>query len=192
MATELEKATKGGKSLDKAVVELLPKVIKENKRILFNGNNYSKEWEKEAGKRGLLNLKNTVDALPQLISKESHRRVREVQGPERARAALALRHHGRDLQQDRERRRSVDGPDRESLHPAGRTRVPEAGRAERVGGESGRRASRPRARSCSPRSTKLTDEFKKRTDKLQIGARPSRAATRSSTRSTSAMRSFPR
>ena len=67
MATELEKATKGGKSLEQAVAELLPKVIKENKRIIFNGNNYSKEWEKEAGKRGLLNLKNTVDALPQLI-----------------------------------------------------------------------------------------------------------------------------
>jgi glutamine synthetase len=70
MATELEKATKGGKSIEQAVVELLPKVIKENKRIIFNGNNYAKEWEKEAGKRGLLNLKNTVDALPQLTTKE--------------------------------------------------------------------------------------------------------------------------
>jgi glutamine synthetase len=68
MATELEKAVKSGKSLEKAVGELLPKVIKENKHIIFNGNNYSKEWEKEAGKRGLLNLKNTVDALPQLVS----------------------------------------------------------------------------------------------------------------------------
>jgi glutamine synthetase len=70
MATELEKSIKGGKSLEKAVAELLPKVIKENKRIIFNGNNYSLEWEKEAAKRGLLNLKNTVDALPQLVSKD--------------------------------------------------------------------------------------------------------------------------
>jgi glutamine synthetase len=70
MATELEKSTKSGKSLEQAVLALLPKVIKENKQIIFNGNNYSKEWEKEAGKRGLLNLKNTVDALPQLVSKE--------------------------------------------------------------------------------------------------------------------------
>jgi glutamine synthetase len=70
MATELEKLQKGGKTLEKAVGELLPRVIKENKRIIFNGNNYSKEWEKEAAKRGLLNLKNTVDALPQLVSKE--------------------------------------------------------------------------------------------------------------------------
>src|SRR5262249_37089858 len=44
--------------------------IKEHKRIIFNGNNYSAEWEKEAGKRGLQNLKNTVDALPQLVSKD--------------------------------------------------------------------------------------------------------------------------
>jgi glutamine synthetase len=70
MVTELEKATSSGKSLEKAVAELLPKVIKEHKRIIFNGNNYSKEWEKEAGKRGLQNFKNTVDALPQLIAKE--------------------------------------------------------------------------------------------------------------------------
>jgi glutamine synthetase len=70
IATELESATKGGKKLEKAVAELLSKVIKENKQIIFNGNNYSKEWEKEAGKRGLLNLKNTVDALPQLVTKE--------------------------------------------------------------------------------------------------------------------------
>jgi glutamine synthetase len=70
LATELEKSIKGGKSLEKAVAELLPKVIKENKRIIFNGNNYSLEWEKEAAKRGLLNLKNTVDALPQLVSKD--------------------------------------------------------------------------------------------------------------------------
>src|SRR5204862_129314 len=40
VATELEKLTKGGKSIEKAVGELLPKVIKENKRIIFNGNNY--------------------------------------------------------------------------------------------------------------------------------------------------------
>ena len=45
-------------------------MIKENKQIIFNGNNYSEEWEKEAGKRGLLNLKNTVDALPKLIAKD--------------------------------------------------------------------------------------------------------------------------
>ena len=71
IATELEKAVAGGKKLEAAVAELLPKIVKEHKRIIFNGNGYSKEWEKEAGKRGLLNLKNTVDALPQMVSKEA-------------------------------------------------------------------------------------------------------------------------
>jgi glutamine synthetase len=69
MATELEKAVKAGKPLGIAVADLLQKVIKEHKRIIFNGNGYSAEWEKEAKKRGLLNLKNTVDALPQLVAK---------------------------------------------------------------------------------------------------------------------------
>ena len=70
IATELEKAVKGGKKVEQAAADLLPKLIKENKRIIFNGNNYSPEWEKEARKRGLLNLKNTVDALPQLVSED--------------------------------------------------------------------------------------------------------------------------
>jgi glutamine synthetase len=65
-ATELEKATAGGTSLDDAVLTLIQKAAKEVKPIIFNGNGYSAEWEKEAAKRKLLNLKNTVDALPEL------------------------------------------------------------------------------------------------------------------------------
>jgi hypothetical protein len=42
-------------------------MMKENKRIIFNGNNYSDEWQKDAAKRGLLNLKNSVDAYPELM-----------------------------------------------------------------------------------------------------------------------------
>src|SRR5207342_656182 len=49
VATQLEGAVKGKKTIEAAVKELLPKVIKENKQIIFNGNGYSKEWEKEAG-----------------------------------------------------------------------------------------------------------------------------------------------
>jgi glutamine synthetase len=71
MATVLEKATKGKKPLEAAVKELLTKVIKEHKRIIFNGNNYAAEWTKEAKKRGLLNLTNTVDALPELLKAET-------------------------------------------------------------------------------------------------------------------------
>src|SRR4029078_6702861 len=71
VATELEGAVAKGQELSKAVASLLTKLIKEHKRIVFNGNNYSAEWEKEAGKRKLLNLKNTVDALPQLVTKDA-------------------------------------------------------------------------------------------------------------------------
>jgi len=71
VATELEAAVAKGEELTKAVAKLLTRIIKAHKRIVFNGNNYAPEWEKEAARRKLLNLKNTVDALPQLVTKES-------------------------------------------------------------------------------------------------------------------------
>src|SRR5688500_5289556 len=71
VATDLEQATSKGEDLNKAVAKLLTKIIKEHKRIVFNGNNYAASWEKEAAKRKLLNLKNTVDALPQLVTKDA-------------------------------------------------------------------------------------------------------------------------
>ena len=51
-----------------AAEELVRKTIKEHKRIIFNGNNYSDEWVEEAQKRGLLNLRTLPDALPYYIS----------------------------------------------------------------------------------------------------------------------------
>jgi glutamine synthetase len=70
VATKLEEATKGKKSIEAAAKDLLPKLLKENKRIIFNGNGYSEEWRKEAAKRGLLNHTNTVDALPEIVEKD--------------------------------------------------------------------------------------------------------------------------
>jgi glutamine synthetase len=67
MSSELEKSLQKGDSLEDALAALLRKSIKQYKRIIFNGNGYSMEWQREAGKRGLLNLKNTVDALPELV-----------------------------------------------------------------------------------------------------------------------------
>jgi glutamine synthetase len=67
VATELERGIKEGKKLQAAVKALLTKMIKENKRIIFNGNNYSEEWQRDAGKRGLLNLRTSVDAFPELM-----------------------------------------------------------------------------------------------------------------------------
>jgi glutamine synthetase len=71
IATELEKSVKEGKKLPAAVKGLLTRLIKENKRIIFNGNGYADEWQKEAGKRGLLNQKNSVDAFDEILSKDS-------------------------------------------------------------------------------------------------------------------------
>ena len=71
MATELERAQKDGKQLDTAVKALLTKMIKDNKRIIFNGNNYADEWTKEAAKRGLLNHRTSVDAYGELMKPDS-------------------------------------------------------------------------------------------------------------------------
>ena len=70
VATELEKGLKEGKKLQAAVKSLLTKLIKDNKRIIFNGNGYSEEWQKEAGKRGLLNHRTSVDAYGEAIQPE--------------------------------------------------------------------------------------------------------------------------
>lgn len=66
LAEELEKATSGGADLDEALRTLLAKEIPGFKRIIFNGDGYSKEWEEEAEERGLLNLRTTMDGLPTL------------------------------------------------------------------------------------------------------------------------------
>ena len=46
-----------------APIEVIRKFLKDHKRIIFNGDGYSKEWEEEAAKRGLMNIKNSVDAI---------------------------------------------------------------------------------------------------------------------------------
>jgi glutamine synthetase len=72
IATKLENAVKGqGKDLNKAIQELLSSIIKESKKVLFNGDNYTEEWHNEAEKRGLPNLRNTVDALPVIVRKDT-------------------------------------------------------------------------------------------------------------------------
>jgi len=68
VATELEAATGGDPSkLNDAVAKVLQKIAIESDAIVFGGNGYSEEWHQEAAKRGLPNMKNTVDALPALI-----------------------------------------------------------------------------------------------------------------------------
>ena len=54
-----------------AVMDVVRDTLKAHKRIIFNGNNYAEEWVAEAEKRGLLNLKTTVDALPYFIQPQN-------------------------------------------------------------------------------------------------------------------------
>jgi glutamine synthetase len=71
IATELERATGGDSGkLSGAVQTLLSKIINEHGRVIFNGDNYADEWHQEAERRGLPNLKTTVEALPTLINTE--------------------------------------------------------------------------------------------------------------------------
>ena len=60
-----------GLAAEDAIIEVLKKDVKESEKIVFNGDGYSKEWEKEAQKRGLSNLKSTPEALDALVSKSS-------------------------------------------------------------------------------------------------------------------------
>jgi glutamine synthetase len=60
LATELEK---GSGNFNATLSAALSKRIKEHKKVIFNGNGYSEEWHKEAAKRGLPNLKTTIECL---------------------------------------------------------------------------------------------------------------------------------
>jgi glutamine synthetase len=71
IATALEQATSSGKDLNRAVQELLPGIIREARRVLFDGDNYAPEWHAEAEKRGLPNLRNTPDTLPVILERET-------------------------------------------------------------------------------------------------------------------------
>ena len=66
-ADELEKAT----DFNVALNALIKRTIIDHKRIIFNGDGYSKEWEEEAARRGLLNLRTTPDSLPYFVSEKS-------------------------------------------------------------------------------------------------------------------------
>ena len=66
-ADELEKA----EDFDTAVHDMIKQMLSEHKRIIFNGNGYSKAWEEEAEKRGLPNIRTMVDAIPALTTEKA-------------------------------------------------------------------------------------------------------------------------
>ena len=67
IADEVEKAD----DVTAKAKELIRDLATKHKRIIFNGNNYSDEWVREAESRGLLNLKNTADAVPHLVDEKN-------------------------------------------------------------------------------------------------------------------------
>ena len=71
IATKLEAAVKGGEDLNSALQKLLPELIAEFKPILFDGDNYAAEWTEEAERRGLPNLRSTIDCVPLATSPEA-------------------------------------------------------------------------------------------------------------------------
>jgi glutamine synthetase len=74
IATELEKAVGANPTPAKvqaASMALLKKIVKQHKRVLFGGDGYSAEWHAEAEKRGLPHLRNSVDALAVMKSKQT-------------------------------------------------------------------------------------------------------------------------
>ncbi len=71
ICTELEGAVAAGKEFNAALQEVLASIIKEHKRILFNGDGYTAEWLEEAAKRGLPNLATSEEALEPLTTKKA-------------------------------------------------------------------------------------------------------------------------
>lgn len=67
IADELEQA----EDFDAALQEIVCRTLREHKRVLFDGNGYADDWQKEAERRGLCNLRSTADALPTYVSDEN-------------------------------------------------------------------------------------------------------------------------
>jgi glutamine synthetase len=71
LCTKLEAELEKGTSFDEALRALLASEIHEFKHVVFNGDNYADEWVAEAERRGLLNLKSTMDALPKIVDEKN-------------------------------------------------------------------------------------------------------------------------
>ncbi len=67
LADEIEAATAGGAKLEAAVQQVVRDNLRKHQSVLYNGDNYSEQWEAEAAERGLPNVKSSVDALDALV-----------------------------------------------------------------------------------------------------------------------------
>jgi glutamine synthetase len=165
-ATELEKGLREGKKLQGAVKQLLTKLIKENKRIIFNGNNYSDEWQKEAGKRGLLNHRTSVDAFGEILKPDVVKAFEKYgvlnERELRARHEVALEQYNKTI--NIEAQLMVLMSNRFILPAAYKYQgqVAESVAAVKAAGAVSKESKRALDNLC-----RLTDEFKSRLDKLQ-------------------------
>ena len=165
-ATELEKGLREGKKLQGAVKQLLTKLIKENKRIIFNGNNYADEWQKEAAKRGLLNHRTSVDAFGEILKSDVVQAFEKYgvlnERELRARHEVALEQYNK----------TVNIEAQLMVLMANRYILPAAYRyqgqvAESVAAVKAAGATAKESRRALDSIIRLTDEFKSRLDKLQ-------------------------
>ena len=165
-ATELEKSLKSGKKLQAAVKDLLSKIIKENKQIIFNGNNYADEWQKDAAKRGLLNHKTSVDAYGEVLKPDVVKTFekygvlneREI----KARYEVALEQYVKTL--------NIEG--QLMVLMANRYILPVAYKyqgqvAESVAAVKAAGGTSKEGKKTLDQIVKLTDDFKQKADKLQ-------------------------
>ncbi len=133
-------------------------MIKENKRIIFNGNNYADEWQKEAAKRGLLNHRTSVDAYGELMKPDvvkTFEKYKVLNERElHARYEVALEQYNKTV--NIEAQLMVLMANRYIL-PAAYRYQGEVG-AERGGGQGGRRIGEGSQEGARRRSSQLTDE----------------------------------
>ncbi len=165
-ASELEKSLKAGKKLQAAVKDLLTKIIKEHKQIIFNGNNYADQWQKEAAKRGLLNHKTSVDAFPEVLKPDVVRAFEKYgvlnERELKARYEIALEQYIKTL--------NIEG--QLMVLMSNRYVLPAAYKyqglvAQSVAAVKAAGATSKQARKTLDTVVALTDEFKQRTDALQ-------------------------
>jgi glutamine synthetase len=166
VASELEKSLKAGKKLQAAVKDLLTKITKENKQIIFNGNNYADSWQKEAAKRGLLNHKTSVDAFGEVLKPDVVKTFEKYgvlnERELKARYEIALEQYIKTI--------NIEG--QLMVLMANRYILPSAlkyqGRvADAVASVKAAGATSKEGRRSLDAVIKLTDDFKAKTDKLQ-------------------------
>jgi glutamine synthetase len=68
---EVDKLIRGGDKKDVAILKILKDYIKTSRKILFEGDNYSMEWQEEAAKRGLPNIKSTPESLDAFVDEKN-------------------------------------------------------------------------------------------------------------------------